>query len=367
MASTDYEITDHIKFFSDARFAQSKTTTFLAGTNASTGWEVTVPYNAALDSPVLPGLNYTDPAVVAAVMANPGAYANPTFRGHGHGGRVASGAGQHGHPAQQPCTHSHGGSGCPSGRRIGGQLTAPWVLETFPLNSFGRRATIDEVVSWQIETGFRFDLPVKDWTGEVYYSRGESSTYNVAQGNNSLARWREMVQTADYGRGAALNANDNHLGNPSAPGSSESGLRHRGGSLHERFLRGRSSTAMRSRLTIASTPCRRRCRLARENQQDIVELNFQGGLVDLPAGELRTAFGYQSRRNSALFNPDILQSTASFRDQVIGVYPTGYLDAETSVQRSLRRVADPGAGWLQLAEELRAGHRRPSVRLQGHG
>ncbi len=54
-----------------------------------------------------------------------------------------------------------------------------------------RRSTRD--IAWQIETGFRFDLPVKDWTGEVYYSRGEASTYNVAQANNSLARWREMV------------------------------------------------------------------------------------------------------------------------------------------------------------------------------
>jgi iron complex outermembrane recepter protein len=64
-----------------------------------------------------------------------------------------------------------------------------------------------------------------------------------------------------------------------------------------------------------------------ENQQDIIELNFQGGLLDLPAGEVRTALGYQYRNNSSSFSPDILQSTASFTDQVIGVYPTGYLDA----------------------------------------
>src|SRR5690606_32729052 len=54
-------------------------------------------------------------------------------------------------------------------------------------------------------------------------------------------------------------------------------------------------------------------------------------VYELPAGEVRMATGYQSRRNSGLFNPDILQSQVSFTDQVIGVYPTGYLDAETSV------------------------------------
>ena len=54
-------------------------------------------------------------------------------------------------------------------------------------------------------------------------------------------------------------------------------------------------------------------------------------MFELPAGEVRLATGYQSRRNSGVFNPDILQSQISFTDQVIGVYPTGYLDAETSV------------------------------------
>ena len=68
-----------------------------------------------------------------------------------------------------------------------------------------------------------------------------------------------------------------------------------------------------------------------QNEQNIIELNFQGPVFELPAGEVRAAAGYQSRRNSGLFNPDILQSQISFTDQVIGVYPTGYLDAETSV------------------------------------
>ncbi|MFO7325561.1 MAG: TonB-dependent receptor, partial [Pseudomonadota bacterium] len=64
-----------------------------------------------------------------------------------------------------------------------------------------------------------------------------------------------------------------------------------------------------------------------QNQLDNYELNLQGGLFDLPAGQVRSAVGFQWRRNRAQFNPDILQSTASFTDQVIGVYPTGYMDA----------------------------------------
>jgi outer membrane receptor protein involved in Fe transport len=68
-----------------------------------------------------------------------------------------------------------------------------------------------------------------------------------------------------------------------------------------------------------------------EIAQDIYEVNMQGGLFNLPAGEVRTAVGWQYREVSGLFNPDILQSEDSFMDQVAGVYPTGYMDAKTRV------------------------------------
>src|SRR5690606_34285137 len=69
-----------------------------------------------------------------------------------------------------------------------------------------------------------------------------------------------------------------------------------------------------------------------QNQQEIIELNLQGSVMELPAGELRAAVGFQARDNEAQFYPDILQSQDSFTDQVVGVYPTGYLDASTSVK-----------------------------------
>jgi outer membrane receptor protein involved in Fe transport len=348
MASTDYEITDHIKFFSDARFSQSKTQTFLAGTNASLGWEVTVPYNAATDSPVrtnFTAADYANAALMADVMANPQNYANAGYRAHGTAGAA--------HPVPvNMALLLNSRARIPPANAAFDPLTSPWVLETYPSNSFGRRATIDEVSTWQIETGFRFDIPVKDWTGEVYYSRGESSTYNVAQGNNSLARWREMVQTADYGRGASLNANDNHLNNPKSPGSVNPGFGtvnvHCTTGFYETIFNGDARPSDDCIYAVSAA-----LQTRTENQQDVVELNFQGGLFNLPAGELRAAAGYQSRRNSAQFNPDILQSTASFRDQAIGVYPTGYLDAESSVNDFYGELLIPVIGgfkWLKNFE-----------------
>jgi iron complex outermembrane recepter protein len=307
MAAGDYDITDKIRFSSSARFAQSDTRTFLAGTNASFGWEATIPYNPATDSPVnTTGLDLTNPTVVQAILANPAAYANP--------GYIPTGAAGAQHPVPLQFALLLNSRAAP---------TAGWVLETFPDQGFLKRQTVNKSTAWQIDTGLTFDLPVKDFTGEVYYSRGESTTYNNAYGNNSLARWRGVVQSADYGRNGTFQSNANFNGPGASPGF---------GSVAARCTSGFYNTIFAGDAR-ASDDCLYAVQASLQtftaNQQDVAELNFQGGLFDLPAGEVRTAFGYQYRSNSTQFNPDILQSTASFTDQVIGVYPTGYLDQST--------------------------------------
>ena len=199
---------------------------------------------------------------------------------------------------------------------------APWVMETWPLDSFGRRATENVNEAWQVEAGFTYDLPIKDWTAEVYYSRGESSTYNIGFGNNSLARWRALVTAPDYARNASLQSNLTN--NPGAnPGFGSVAAKCTTG-FYDTIFKGDAVPSADCQYAVQA-PLQTRT----QNQQDIFELNFQGGLVNLPAGEMRGAWGYQQRRNASQFNPDILQSTASFTDQVIGVYPSGYLRKST--------------------------------------
>jgi iron complex outermembrane recepter protein len=308
MSSVDYDITDSIRFSGSARFAESVTETFLAGTNASFGWEATIPYNPATDSPINPALTLT-PALVPQILANPAAFANPGFIATGRPG------------ARNPV---------PVGMAVllnsRPTQNAPWILETFPFDSFDRRATNNVNNVWQIEAGLSFDLPVKDWTGEAYYSRGQTSTYNVAFGNNSLARWRGVVTSPDYGRGAVLQSNRTFNGPGQNPGFGSIAVPCTSG-FYDTIFNGDARASEDCRYAVEA-PLQTRT----QNQQDVVELNFQGGLFNLPAGEVRAAWGYQGRRNSSQFNPDTLQSTASFNDQVIGVYPTGYLDQELTVR-----------------------------------
>lgn len=339
--SGKWDVTDDVKFFTRVTYAESKTRTKLFPTNASFGWEASIPYNPATDSPVDPSLDYTNQAVVASVLANPAGFANPGFIGHGQAGAL--------HPVPlelavllnsraAPNTYClQGVAGCGAPRTgttattnptlVGGPVPGTgrlgsWIAETYPTDSFDQRATLNTNNVWQVETGFNFKLPVKDWTGELYWSRGQSSTYNVAFGNNSLTRWRAMVTQPDYGLNAAIQGNQDGAsrGFGTVPVTCTTGF-------YETLFNGDVRPSDDCRYAVQAS-----LQTRTQNQQDIGELNFQGGLFDLPAGELRAAAGFQYRKNAAQFNPDLLQSTASFADQVIGVYPTGYLDASTSVK-----------------------------------
>jgi iron complex outermembrane recepter protein len=303
-ASGKYDVTDNVRFFTRATLAESETRTLLFGTNAIFGWEGLVPYDPATDSPINPALNYQDPAVVAAAIADPmnPAYANPGFIPTG-----APGA-QHPVPVELAALlNSRAGPG-------------DWMPGWNPDRSLPPRSTVNTNTMWHIEAGLEFGLP-GNWTGEFYLAHGQSSTYNNAEGNLSLTRYRELIRQPDYGRNAAISGNTGGQ----SPGFGAADITCTSG-FYDTFFGG-DAPLSQDCFNAVNAHLQTRA----QNIQDIVELNFQGPIADLPAGEVRMAAGYQRRENSSTFVPDILQSTSSFTDQVIGVYPTGYMDASTSV------------------------------------
>jgi iron complex outermembrane recepter protein len=320
-ASGNYDLSDRVNFFARATMAESETRTVLFGTNAIFGWEGTVQYNPTTDSPLNPALNYQDSAVVAAAIANPldPAYRNPSFIGTGLPGA------QHPVPVELAALLNS---------RVDNPLTpanetiADWLPGWSPDLSLPPRSTVNTNTQWQLEAGLDFDI-VGDWTGEFYLSHGQSSTYNNAAGNLSLTRFRALVRQPDYGRNAALEGNRPNtapgFGTPASPGFGAANVSCASG-FYDTFFHGDVPLSLDCFNAINAV-----LQTRAQNTQDIVELNFQGPLGELPAGEVRMAAGYQRRENAASFVPDILQSTSSFTDQVIGVYPTGYMDAETSV------------------------------------
>jgi iron complex outermembrane receptor protein len=323
--SGTYDLTDTVSVYGRSTWAESKTKTLLLPTNASFGWEANIPFNPTTDSPIDPSLNYNDQAVVAAVLANPAAYANPNFIGTGLAGA------QHPVPVEMAALLLSRPN-----------PTGTWAAETYPADSFDQRSTVNTNTVWQMEVGANFELPFGDWTGEAYYSHGESSTYNSAFGNNSLSRWRALVTAADYGRNAELSGNQDGQ----QPGFGAADITCQTG-FYDMLFGGDVAPSDDCKFAVGA-PLQSRT----QNQQDIIEINFQGGVIDLPAGEMRAAAGVQYRKNSAQFIPDILQSTASFTDQVIGVYPTAPMDATTSVKDYYGELLVPVIGGFDYLQNL---------------
>ncbi|MCC6202580.1 MAG: TonB-dependent receptor [Gammaproteobacteria bacterium] len=323
-ADGTFNLTDSVRFFGRARWAESKTRTLLFGTSAVYGWEAQVPYNRTVDSPVDPTLNYTNASVVAAVLANPAAYANPSYIPTG-----AAGA-QHPVPLEWAILLNSNAA-----------ITS-WVPQWTPNNSFPPRNTYNTNSSWQIETGVDIDLPIRDWTAEFYLSHGESSTYNLNTGNMSLSRWRALVQQPDYGRNAMISGNADSLRQYFGGGDVTCAT-----GFYDTIFGGDQNLSQDCVDAVAAE-----LQTRGTNLQNVIELNAQGGLFELPAGEVRGAAGFQYRRNIAKFQPDILQSQISFTDQVIGVYPTGKLDASVSVNDFYAELLIPVLSDLPFLRKL---------------
>lgn len=311
-ASGNFDITDDISIYARATFAESNTRTTQFGFNTINGWEAAIAYDPTRDSPVDPTLDYTDGAVVRAVAANPGAFPNPGFIPTGT-------AGAH---FPVPVDLAILLNGRP-------QRTAPWVPQWNPDDSIPPRNTDNTNSVWQLEAGLNFPM-VGDWTGEFYVSQGVSATDNISTGHMSLGRYRMLSNLPDYARNSRGTGNLTYLveGVPfpvQAPGTGSGDFTCTSG-LYATYFGGDQPMSQDcfDALTVAQ-------QTRTQNQQDIIEVNLQGPLFRLPAGEIRAAAGFQNRENSSQFYPDSLLNADSFQDQYVGLLPVGELDASTSV------------------------------------
>lgn len=344
-AQGHYNITDDIQFYTTARYAESKTATLLpTPTTSIFGWEANVPFNATTDSPINPALitSATSQSALQAIYnsftANPTATNpnwNPGYIGPGQAGAQhpvpwqlalaldSRGAAPGGTPALSFLGPFFGGapacfpeiskSLCATG------ATSSWMLWYLPQYGATQRSTVDLASQWQIETGFRFPLYVGDWTGELYYSRGQSLDYEQGLGNDSLQRFRAVIDSPDYGAGQSFQGNANGANvnfGTSVPTTCTSGFYN---SIFNADVAPSADCTNAIDVTLQTMT---------QIQQDVVEANFNGSIIKLPAGELSAAVGFQYRRDAAQFQPDELQSTSSFLDQTIGLYPLGTVNQQ---------------------------------------
>ena len=227
-----YDITDKIQFYTQRAFCESRTQTLLpTPTTAIFGWEANVPYNAATDSPINPALinpttsQATLQPICRSFAANPTS-SNPNW----NPGFIPIGTKGAQHPVPWQLAlllDSRGTNGIPPPALPGRCSAAPRLLSgdfghavlerrtsswhvglSTPSSALRSARRVDTSSSWQIETGFRFPL-FGDWTGDVYYSRGQSLNYESGFGNDSLQRFRAVIQSPGYGQGQSFQGNAN--------------------------------------------------------------------------------------------------------------------------------------------------------------
>jgi outer membrane receptor protein involved in Fe transport len=163
-ASTNYKLNDHLEFFTDARF--TKTFTVGLGTHVSLFniWAMNVPYNQAYDDPD-----------------------SPTF------GQAPTGTAMHPVP--------RGLADILNARNVANPTTAPWLYEG-GVDYLPRYRTEATTNVFQLIAGLRGDLPVKDWTWEVYGSHGDTNVESyLPESFLSMANMQVLFNANQYGQG----------------------------------------------------------------------------------------------------------------------------------------------------------------------
>lgn len=173
------------------------------------------------------------------------------------------------------------------------------------------RETFTDVTTYNILAGLEGTIPGTDWTWEAYVNHGVSSTFAQQTGIFSLERLRDVLTTPNYGHGFERTGNEESGGFGASTATCATGL-----DFWDIPAGGFSADCLEA----IGADLKNRSSM----RQTIAETNFQGKLLDLPAGELRAAVGASYRELDYEFLNDTLTTEGrSFLDQALGIYPSG--------------------------------------------
>ncbi|HEY6816938.1 MAG TPA: TonB-dependent receptor, partial [Croceibacterium sp.] len=323
----EYEITDSIRFISQATFARTRTKTLGLNTVALGSFGVLIPYNDSI---------YTGNAtfgIPSSRLANGNTHAD-----YLPGGKYGLNC-----PATGGCTNKQV---FPVPSELALLLdsrptaNADWRADIVP-TSIARRYTDNNVTTYQLVTGFDGEIPGTDLTWDVTGSYGETVAKTDTYGFFSADQFRTIVQAPNYGR------NFRTQGNAVPPGANRNGAT-------------ATCTTGISPFNTAqdySEDCGDAVRIDAqvENRlkQKVAEANLQGGLFALPYGDLRFAAGAAIRTNSLQFHADSSSVEGStFFETVNGIFPQAGTEGSITVKEAYGELLVPVLSGLPFAEEL---------------
>lgn len=179
----------------------------------------------------------------------------------------------------------------------------------------GPRRTEHDTTTWQILGGASGKFGASGVTWELYGSTGKSVLDDRSYGSVFADKVQQLVSAADGGASICAGGY-----NPFTVDNSAQCVAYFSGVTRNRT----------------------------ETTQDVVELNLQGGIAQLPAGELRFAAGVGYRRNEFAFTPDPEQITGN----IVAIARTSPTAGLTSAKEAYAELLIPLLHDIPLIQEL---------------
>ena len=288
------ELSDNIAAVLQVNFSEDETDTQLGDNYLGSFWGANVPHGSGIYAPSLGAGGATLPAYL------PGGV---------YGLNCAATGG---------CTNSEVWPTSPELNQLLNSRTfpdRPWILQDFT-DYAGKRTTLNDTQTYQFLAGFEGEIGDNDMTWEAYLSHGSTNVSTLFGGVIAIERYRYLINLPNYGRNAFFQ------------GNTFSAARTAGGTL--RCTSGLPIAAAFAVTADCVDAIVADLQSTAEMDQNIAEVNVQGKVVDMPAGEARFAAGISYRENSYFFIADGLASQTSFLDGAVGIFPGGNSAGETA-------------------------------------
>lgn len=326
-AKGDYEVTPEVNFFAQVTYARTRTKSVSFNTVMTGSFGTLIPYN---DDVYMGNAAYR---IAPSVDAN----------GNTHADYLAGGRYGLNCPVLGGCTNKDVFP-VPEWMATlldsrGANSDQAWAANITPM-AFEKRSSDNRNQTFQMVAGLEGTIPGSDLTWDVTASHGETSVKTDLYGLLSASRFQAILQSPNYGRNFFAVGNEGFGANRNgATGECTTGL--------SPFLDNRSYSA--------DCNAAARADLQTENRltQDYVEANLQGGLFELPYGQMRFAVGAHWRRNTMNFHSDNSSTEgSSFFETVNGVFPQASTNGKTTVKEGYGEVFIPLLSNLPFAEML---------------
>ena len=304
-----YGLSESLEVYAQGTFTQTETRTVQGWSPAiGVNWGATIPYG---------------PGIYAPSLAANGTTTLPQYLAGGSVGVAC--------PATGGCTNSQA---FPVPAELAVLLNgrtnnaAPWQLNRVQDYLGIPRSTSNKGQTFQLLTGMTGSIEGIDGSWDVYLSHGETDYAQQQTGFGDAINYRNLVQSANYGRGATVLAPGISAPNTTAGGTAtcQTGLPIFGNfAISDDCYR-----AVTANMTDTMFV-----------RQDVLEGTVQGHILDMPAGELRFAGGASYRENEIKYDIAHLNSFYNTSTRAIGQFPGKNAAGETDAKDVFGELAIP--------------------------